>query len=253
MITYKSPREIEIMRAGGRIVAGAFKLAQDIIRPGISTKEIDHQIEHYVRQYDGEMAFKGYRGYPGNTCISVNEEVVHGIPGPKKLVAGDIVSIDIGVRYKNYYADAAMTFPVGHVAPKVQCLIDITQKALDRAIEKIKPDIKLSELSKTIQDFVEANGFSVVRNFVGHGIGAKMHEEPQIPNYVTDTDDPADDEIVLKPGMVLAIEPMVNEGTWEVESLPDGWTVVTKDRKPSAHFEHTVAVTARGREILTRM
>lgn len=250
MIKYKSERELEIMRTSGQIVAGALRLISDLVRPGISTQEMDQQAASYIRGHKAEPAFKGYRGYPANICISINEEVVHGIPSSRKLIAGDIVSIDVGVKYKNYCGDAAITLPVGKVSSQAQRLITITKKALELAIAKMTPGARLSMVSQTIQKLVESNGYTVVRNLVGHGIGQDMHEEPQVPNYVTDSSEDLD--VVFKPGIVIAIEPMVNEGTWEVETLPNGWTVVTKDRKISAHFEHTVAVVENGFEILTQ-
>lgn len=249
MIKYKLPWEVEIMRQAGKIAAGALQLAKKIIEPNITTQKLDHELTKYVKARGGEMAFKGYRGYPANICVSINEEVVHGIPGERHLKAGDIVSVDVGVRYKNYYADVAATFPVGNISPRAQKLIETTQEALEKAISKIKPGEKLSEISATIEECASRQGFSVVRQFVGHGIGSQMHEEPQVPNYRPEPQDCF--EIILKPGIVLAIEVMINEGTWEVEILPDGWTVVTRDRKLSAHFEHTVTVTENGPEILT--
>lgn len=250
MIKYKSEREIELMRAAGRIVAGALKIVKETVQPGITTIEIDRRVEEYVLGNKAELAFKGYRGYPGNICISINEEVVHGIPGKRRLNEGDIVSIDVGVRYKNYYADAAFSLPVGKVSENARRLLEIGKETLEIAIDNVNSETALSRVSGSIQKFVESKGFNVVRNFVGHGIGANLHEEPQIPNYIIDP--PDNPEVILKPGMALAIEPMVNEGTWEVETLPNGWTVVTKDKKLSVHFEHTVAVVPDGKEILTR-
>jgi len=238
------------MRQAGLILAGALKLAQGIIKPEISTIELDMQMTDYVIKHGGEMAFKGYRGYPANICVSINEELVHGIPGSRRIKSGDIVSVDAGVRYKNYYADAAFTMGAGRLSEKAQRLIETTKKALDMAIDKIEPGKHLFEISATIQNFVEAQGYSVVRQYVGHGIGTELHEDPQVPNYRTSPEEQTD--VILKPGIVIAIEPMVNEGSWEVETLSNKWTVVTRDRKLCAHFEHSVAVTQSGYDILTK-
>ena len=251
MIKCKSPREIELIRRAGAIVAGALNLAAALARPGITTKSIDEAVVKYIHEKGGNAAFKGYRGYPANICVSVNEEVVHGIPDKRILKAGDIVSVDIGVGYQGYYADAALTVPLAKISPEAQQLVDVTRESLRRAINKIRAGIKLSEISATIQGFVEGNNFSVVRDLVGHGIGSALHEDPQIPNYVDKTVARAEDNIILKEGMVLAIEPMVNQGTYEVETLANGWTVVTKDRKLSAHFEHTILVKEDKGEVLT--
>lgn len=253
MIKCKSPREIELIRQAGKIVGGALDLSSALAKPGVTTKSLDEAVVKYINEKGGKAAFKGYRGYPANICVSVNEEVVHGIPDKRTLKAGDIVSVDIGVCCKGYYADAAMTVPVARIKPEAQRLVDVTRESLRRAISKIKAGIKLSEISAAIQDCVEADGFSVVRDLVGHGIGSAIHEDPQIPNYVDKTvpTDVGKDNIILKEGMVLAIEPMVNQGTYEVETLANGWTVVTKDRKLSAHFEHTVLVKENGSEVLT--
>lgn len=255
MIKYKSPREIELMYQSGQIVGGALSLVSSFVKPDITTKSIDELVTKYIQERGGTPAFKGYRGYPANICVSINEEVVHGIPDKRLLKEGDIVSVDIGVCYKNYYADAAITLPVAKITRQAQRLIDITKEALNLAINKITAGIKLSEICATIQNFVESNNFSVVRDLVGHGIGSSMHEDPQIPNYVSHNtkDITKENNIVLKEGMVLALEPMVNEGSYEVETLPNGWTVVTCDRKLSAHFEHTVLVKENGRKILTQL
>jgi len=191
-------------------------------------------------------AFKGYRGYPCCTCISVNQEVVHGIPGKKIIHDGDIVSVDLGIIYQGYFSDTAVTLAVGEISPELQTLLDVTKEALHRGISQAKVNNHLSDISFAVQSYAESNGFSVVRDFVGHGIGKNLHEEPEIPNYGPPHVGP-----VLKAGMVLAIEPMVNLGTWQTKILDDGWTVETLDGKPSAHFEHTVAVTAEGPRILT--
>jgi methionyl aminopeptidase len=250
MIKYKSAREIELMRQAGLIVAGAMKLAREMIKPELSTVELDVKMTDYVVKHGGEMAFKGYRGYPANVCVSINEELVHGIPDSRRIKSGDIVSVDVGVRYKNYYADAAFTVGAGEISEKAKRLIEVTQKALDMAIDKVEPGRHLFEISGTIQNFVESQGYSVVRQYVGHGIGTELHEDPQVPNYRISPEEQAD--VILKPGVVIAIEPMVNEGSWEVETLKNKWTVVTRDRKLCAHFEHSVVVTDSGYDILTK-
>jgi len=202
--------------------------------------------EEYIKRHGGIPAFKGYRGYPRSLCVSVNEEVVHGIPGKRRLKEGDIVSLDLGVLMDGYYGDAAITVPVGKVSELAKKLIKVTEEALYRGIEMARPGNRLSDISHAIQTHVEKAGFSVVREFVGHGIGKQLHEEPQVPNFGPPNRGPR-----LEPGMVLAIEPMVNTGTWEVRILPNGWTVVTADGGLSAHFEHTVAITDNGPEILS--
>ncbi len=237
------------MREAGLIVAGALKLAEETIKPDLLTIELDKKLTEYVLDKKGEMAFKGYRGYPANVCISINEELVHGIPGQRKIKEGDIVSIDVGVKYKNYYADAAITVGVGKISDIAKKLLDTTKEVLDLSIEKIKPGVHMYDICGFIQDFVESRKFSVVRQYVGHGIGSQLHEDPQIPNYRVSPEEQTD--IILKPGIVLAIEPMVNEGVYNVKTLPDNWTVVTSDGKLSAHFEHTIAVTEQGYKILT--
>jgi len=235
MIIIKSDREIDILRQANRIVAQILEKLKEYIKPGVSTAELDRIAEEFIRSAGAEPAFKGYRGYPATICASVNEEVVHGIPrADKKLKEGDIISIDVGVRFKGYYGDAAATYPVGEVSELARKLIEVTREALYRGIEKAQAGCRLHDISYAIQSFVEGHGFSVVREFVGHGIGAKMHEDPQIPNFGVPGTGPR-----LKKGMVLAIEPMVNVGGHEV------------DRSLSAHFEHSVAVGEDGAEILS--
>lgn len=246
MIYLKSPQEIEKIRKSSRLVARALKYLKAFIREGITTEELDRLAEEYIKRHGGIPAFKGYRGYPRSLCVSVNEEVVHGIPGKRKLKEGDIVSLDLGVLMDGYYGDAAITVPVGKVSELARKLIKVTEEALYRGIEMARPGNRLSDISHAIQTHVEKAGFSVVREFVGHGIGKQLHEEPQVPNFGPPNRGPR-----LEPGMVLAIEPMVNTGTWEVRILPNGWTVVTADGGLSAHFEHTVAITDNGPEILT--
>jgi len=216
------------------------------IKPGVRTKELDRLAEDFIRREGAYPAFKGYRGYPAAVCISIDNEVVHGIPGERMIEEGQLVSVDIGVFKDNYYADGAFTFAVGRVSNQAQRLIQITQEALKRGLEFVREGEFLSDISYAIQSFVEKNGFSVVRDLVGHGIGMNMHEEPQIPNF-----GPSGQGPILKKGMVLAIEPMVNAGSFEIETKEDNWTIVTKDGSLSAHFEHTVAVTENGAMILT--
>jgi len=248
-IIIKSPREIELMRRACRVVAEALDFAGGLIKPGVTTEALDKAIGAFILGKDCGVAFKGLYGFPANSCISINEQVVHGIPGPRKLAAGDIVSIDVGARHKNYHGDAARTYPVGEVSEEDGKLMRVCEESLERGISVIRAGCPLSDLSAEIQKYVESNGFSVVRKYVGHGIGSDFHEEPQIPNFV----EPGRGRgIILQAGMVLAIEPMVNAGGHDVKKLDDGWTVVTVDGRKSAHFEHTVLVTADGAEVLTR-
>lgn len=248
MIFIKSRNEIELMREAGRIVAQAHELIRKAIRPGITTEELDQIAEKHILEQDALPAFKGYRGFPASICASVNHEVVHGIPGPRKLEEGDIISIDIGSVYKGYYGDAARTHAVGEVSPRARELIEVTKESFYEGIKFAKEGYSLSDISHAIQSHVEKHGFSVVRNYVGHGIGTSMHEEPQIPNYGPPGKGPR-----LKSGMVLAIEPMVNIGTYDVKVLSDGWTVETLDGEYSAHYENTIAITDEEPEILTRL
>jgi methionyl aminopeptidase len=234
------------MREAGRIVAETHRLLARAIRPNITTKELDQIAEGFIRSQGAIPSFKGYNGFPGSICASVNEELVHGIPGPRKLVEGDIISIDIGAQYKGYHGDSAWTYPVGEISETAQRLLTVTEESLYRGIAEAKPDARLYTLSHAIQTCIEDAGFSVVIEYVGHGIGTDLHEEPQIPNYGIPDKGPR-----LKPGMVLAIEPMVVVGERFVQTLEDDWTVVTSDRTLCAHFEHTVAITAAGYEILT--
>jgi methionyl aminopeptidase len=247
VIVLKSAREIEIMKEAGRIVLAVHQELAKAIAPGVTTADLDRLAESLVRKAGGVPTFKGYNGFPGSICASVNEEVVHGIPAKRKLREGDILSIDLGVTYKGYVGDSAYTHPVGQIDPVAQELLDVTQVALEKAIAQCYPGKRLGDLGHAVQSYVESKGFSVVREFVGHGIGSKMHEDPQIPNY----GEPGTG-VLLKPGMVLAIEPMVNVGTWQTKVLADEWTVVTLDGKYSAHFEHTVAITDDGPVILTK-
>ncbi|TLM80451.1 MAG: type I methionyl aminopeptidase [Actinobacteria bacterium] len=246
MIIRKSPAEIEHMRAAGRVTARALRVAGEAVRPGVTTAELDALAEAAIREDGAVPAFKGYRGFPASICASVNGEVVHGIPGMRALAEGDIVSIDIGAVVDGYYGDSAMTFAVGLVSSEARRLMDVTRESLVAGIAKCVPGMRLHDISSAVQTVVEHAGFSVVREYVGHGIGRDMHEEPNVPNFGQSGTGPA-----LREGMVLAIEPMVNAGGAQVRSLDDGWTVVTADGSLSAHFEHTVAVTADGPSILT--
>lgn len=249
MIKLKTPRELQIMREAGRITADCFELARQNIRPGVTTGELDRIIDAFIRSKDALAAFKGYKKFPASICASVNEQIVHGIPGKRALAEGDILSLDIGVKYRGYYGDAAYTFAVGRLKPNAVKLMDAGKTALRKGIEQVKPGARLSQVSRAIFDYATSLRYGVVEKYVGHGIGTSMHEEPQVPNFVVDPPDQAD--CILKPGMVIAIEPMLNEGTKEVETLRDGWTVVTADGKLSVHFEHTVAVTPEGHEVFT--
>jgi methionyl aminopeptidase len=246
MIIVKSSREIDLLRKSNSIVAEVIRELSMRIAPGVATLELDQQAERIIRSRGAVPAFKGYRGFPASICVSINEEVVHGIPGQRKLIEGDIVSLDVGVILNGYYGDAAITLPVGKVDQEARHLLEVTQKALSFGIEKARVRNRLFDISYAIQLWVESHGFSVVRDFVGHGIGRDLHEEPQIPNFGPPHQGPR-----LEKGMVFALEPMVNEGTHEVKVLSDGWTVVTADRKRSAHFEHTIAITDGEAEILS--
>jgi methionyl aminopeptidase len=246
VIVCKSPAEIERMRAANLLVADVLAELAAMAKPGVTTAELDAAAERLVRDGGAEPAFKGYRGYPATLCASVNDQVVHGIPSARKLVEGDIISLDMGVKLNGYFGDSAVTVPVGRVSDDVQRLLRVTQEALDRGITQVRLGGRISDIGHAIQRHVESNGFSVVREFVGHGIGASLHEEPQIANYGEPGRGPR-----LAEGMVLAIEPMVNMGRPAVKVLSDGWTAVTRDGSLSAHFEHTVAVTKDGPLVLT--
>ena len=246
MISIKSPREIELMRIAGRIVAETHELLRKAIRPGITTLELDAIAEEYIRKCGAIPAFKDYNGFPASICSSINEQVVHGIPGPTVLKDGDIIGIDIGAVYDGYYGDAARTYGIGNIDRETERLIKVTEESFFKGIEYALPGNRLSDISHSIQKHVESNGFSVVRDFVGHGIGRSMHEDPQIPNYGLPHKGPR-----LAAGMALAIEPMVNQGRYAVKIREDGWTVVTADGKPSAHYENTIVITNGKPEILT--
>lgn len=249
MILLKSDKEIEKIKIAGKIGAVVLKKLAEFIEPGRTTMDLENVAVEILLENKAKPAFKGYKGFPGNICTSINEEVIHGIPGNRILKEGDIISIDIGIMVVNgeeYFADTAATFAVGKINSEVKKLLETTEKALYLSIEECKPGNRIGDISSRIQSYVESNGFSVVRDFVGHGIGKRIHEEPQIPNFGKQGYGPR-----IKNGMVFCIEPMVNIGTSDVEVLEDKWTVVTADRKRSAHFEHTVAITENGPEILT--
>jgi methionyl aminopeptidase len=247
VIELKSAREIGLMRRAGHILDDVVERLRGSVKPGLSTLEIDEDVERFILSRGARPAFKGYRGFPATVCISINEEVVHGIPSAQRRVKeGDIVGLDLGCIVDGYYADCAFTLAVGDVPPRVQELLDATRQSLEAGIAECRPGRRLSDVSHAIQSHVEGHGFAVVRAFVGHGIGRALHEEPQVPNFGDPGRGPQ-----LRPGMVLAIEPMVTMGSWEVRILDDGWTAVTKDGSLAAHFEHTIAVTEAGPEVLT--
>jgi methionyl aminopeptidase len=244
----KSPEEIAKMRHSNRIVAEILEEVKAAVQPGITTRGLDELAQSLLSRYEARPAFKGYNGYPASLCTSVNEEVVHGIPSSRALKEGDILSLDFGVVCEGYYGDAAVTLPVGKISPTAQRLLQVTEEALALAIEQARPGNRVQDISAAIQRHVESHGLSVVRDFVGHGIGRHLHEKPQVPNFGT-----AGRGLRLQAGMTLAIEPMVNVGGWDVRVLGDGWTAVTKDGSLSAHFEHSVAVTDNGPIILSKL
>ncbi len=246
MIRIRTGDEIDLIRESGRIVSGALDLAGELVGAGVATEFMDREIESYIASSGGTPEFKGYHGYPAATCISVNEEVVHGIPGERVLREGDIVGVDVGVRKNGYIADGARTYSVGDVSPEALRLMRTTSLALHAGLAVVAEGVHLSDVSHAIQRVAEEAGYSVVRELAGHGVGTELHESPEVPNYGPPGRGP-----VLMRGMILAIEPMVNEGSFEVRTLGDGWTVVTADRKLSAHFEHTIAVTEGGADVLT--
>lgn len=246
MIICKSRAEIEKIAEAGKVVRGCLDLLSSRAVPGVSTKQLDQIAEEFIRSRGGIPTFKGYRGFPGSICTSPNDMVVHGIPGATRLKAGDILSLDVGVTLDNYVADGAVTVPVGEVGPGAQRLVAVTAESLRRAVEQCRVGNRVGDISHAVQSFAEAKGYSVVRALVGHGIGRSMHEDPQVPNFGLPGTGPR-----LVEGMVLAIEPMINLGSWEVEVGADNWSIYTKDGSLSAHYEHTVAVTADGPRILT--
>ncbi len=246
-VTIKTPQELEVLRRSGKVLARITEELKKNVRSGIRTEEINKRAEELIGIFKAQPAFKGYKGFPASVCVSLNQEVVHGIPGKRIIQDGDVVSVDIGIIFENYFTDTAFTVGVGRIDEKRKHLLFVTENALYKGIEQARPGNHLSDISFAVQSFVEANGLSIVRDFVGHGIGIELHEEPEVPNYGLPHAGP-----ILKEGMVLAIEPMVNLGTWKIKILEDGWTVVTEDGQPSAHFEHTVAITQQGPEILTK-
>jgi len=254
-IRLKSPEQIEKMRRSGRLVHDVLEHLRSMVVPGVTTQELNDEAERLCLQAGAQCLFKGVPGrhgagpFPGAVCISINEQVVHGIPSARRVVAGDIVSVDFGVRLDGWCGDAADTFPVGDVAPGVRRLVDVTRTALAIVLEMARPGQRWSHIARAMQEYVEGEGFAIVREFVGHGIGRDMHEEPKVPNFVSPELEARD--IFLREGMVLAVEPMVNLGSPAVEYAPDRWTVLTKDRRPSAHYEHTIAIRSSGADVLT--
>ena len=246
MIVYKSREEIEEIRLSNQIVARILEELKTLIRPGVQTKELDDYAEHRCRELGAVPAFKGYRDFPASLCTSINEEIVHGIPSSRELREGDIISLDFGANHRGFYGDAAVTCPVGEISPRAKKLIETAEKAFYHGIKRMKEGQRISDISSAIQNYVESQRFSVIRTFVGHGIGFSLHEEPQVPNFGMPGRGPK-----IKPGLVLAIEPMIAVGDWRVEVLADDWTAVTRDRSLSAHFEHTVALTENGLKILS--
>lgn len=248
MVILKQPDEIDKARASSRIVAEVLSVLRERIKPGVTTRELDKIAEGVTEKRGAKPAFKGYRGYPYSLCASVNEEVVHGMPSGRVLKEGDIIGLDFGVYYQGFYGDAAVTLPVGRVSEEAARLMRVTEQSLYAAIEQASSGNRLGDISAAVQETAESAGYSVVRDFVGHGIGRNMHEDPQIPNFGK-----KGRGIELQTGMILAIEPMVNAGRYRVKILPDGWTVITEDGSLSAHFEHSVAITDNGPEILSRL
>ena len=246
-IIVKSSREIELMRQAGRIAAGARSVARQMIEPGVSTKAINKEVFNYIRKCGAEPTFLGYGGYPASACISVNEQVIHGIPGSRKLQEGDIVSVDVGATYKGFVGDCAGTFPCGTCSDEALRLIAVTRQSFFEGIRQARPGNRVSDISAAVQQCAEAAGYSIVRDYVGHGVGAKMHEDPEVPNYVQH----GRGSPRLVKGMTIAVEPMVNMGGWEVRVLSDGWTVVTADGSLSAHYENSILITDGEAEILT--
>jgi methionyl aminopeptidase len=246
MIIRKSTDEIELMAAAGRVVVETLAIVEERVRPGMTTRELDEVADRYIRSRGGVPTFKGYRGYPASICTSPNDVIVHGIPGPRPLAEGDVLSVDVGVTLEGFVADSAWTFPVGEVSAAAEALLEAGQAALAAGIEECRPGNRLSDISHAVQRATEDAGFSVVRALVGHGVGRSMHEDPQIPNFGQPGRGPA-----LAPGMVFAIEPMITAGTYDIVLDDDEWTISTQDGSLSAHFEHTVAITDHGRRVLT--
>lgn len=247
MICVKSNKEIAKMQKAGKITAGALIAAGEAIRPGMTTKELDTVVRKYITSHGAKPSFLGYGGFPGSACISVNDEVIHGIPGQRRFAEGDIVSVDVGAYIDGYHGDSCKTFAVGEISEAAKALMKSTEESLYLAIRMAKPGVRLGDIGAAIQKYNEDNGFSVVREFVGHGVGKDLHEEPEVPNYGREGHG-----VRLAAGMVIAIEPMINEGTAKIKVMPDQWTVKTIDGKLSAHFEHTIAITSDGAVILTQ-
>jgi methionyl aminopeptidase len=246
MIIYKSKEEIQGIKRSNQIVAKILSELRPMVKAGVQTNELDEYAETRTKELDAIPAFKGYRGYPCSLCTSINEEIVHGIPSSRRLREGDIISLDFGAIWEGFYGDAAVTYPVGLIMPKAQELIETAEGAFYKGFEQIKEGKRISDISHAVQNYVESRGFSVIRSFVGHGIGLSLHEEPQVPNFGPPGRGPK-----IKKGLVLALEPMIAMGDWRVEILTDNWTAVTQDRSLSAHYEHTVALTQNGAEILS--
>ena len=246
LISLKSPREIEAMRRAGRITAQARALAASMIRPGVTTHEIDTAVRRFIESHGAKPSFLGYAGFPGSACISINEQVIHGIPGPRKLKEGDIVSVDVGAYIGGFHGDCAGTYPCGQVSDEAMRLIKVTEQSFWEGIKYAREGCRVSDIGHAVQAYVEQNGFSVVRDFVGHGVGAKLHEPPEVPNF-----GPAGHGARLLPGMVIAVEPMVNAGDWPVRVLKDKWTTVTVDGSLAAHYENTILITEGEPELLT--
>ncbi len=248
MVIRKSGSEIEKMRRAGLIVAETLRELRSMVEPGVTTRDLDARAEKNIRSAGAYPTFKGYRGFPSSICASVNDEVVHGIPSDRRLREGDVVKIDCGATLDNYIGDAAISIPVGKISPAIEKLLQVTRESLFKAMERMVPGNRLYDVSYAVQEYVERQGYSIVREFCGHGVGQRMHEDPQVPNYGRPGTGPR-----LKPGWVLAVEPMVNEGSHEIHVLADGWTVKTKDGKSSSHFEHTIAITEDGPVVLTAL
>ena len=247
MITIKSPREIELLRIAGEITGSTHNFLKPYIKPGITTKQLDNLAEEYILSRGATPSFKGYDGFPGSICTSINEEVVHGIPGTRKLKEGDIITLDIGACYKGYHGDSAWTYPVGKISKEKQKLMEVTKESLFKGLEQVKSGNRIGDIGHAIQTYVESFGYGVVRELVGHGVGTDVHEEPDVPNYGAPHTGP-----ILKENMVIAVEPMITMGNKDICILDDDWTIITEDEKPAAHYEHTVLVTKDGYEILTR-
>ena len=246
-INIKTPQEIEILSEGGKILAAIIGDLRSYLKAGIATRDVDNQAERLIKKANVLPAFKNYKGFPACICVSINDEVVHGIPGNRILKEGEIVSLDVGIIHKDYYADTAVTIGIGKVSPQLEKLLEVTYQSLFKGIEQAIEGNHLSDISHAIQKCVELNHFSIARDFVGHGIGRSLHEDPEIPNFGSPKNGP-----LLKEGMVFAIEPMVNLGSWQTRVAEDGWTVKTQDGQPSAHFEHTIVITRQGPKILTQ-